>query len=128
VTLIDLLLIRTELSGTCKTLFSEATLTCVLFVALDDPCLDTTDCTSAIPYSSCVSSRCRCNSGYFEDPSANNVCVAGKQAHPHLPSSFLFNIANLIFTFLSFSLHPLIYLVYFSFCKSFFVLLRFLPF
>lgn len=45
--------------------------------ALDDPCLDTTDCTRAVPYSACVSNRCQCNSGYFEDPTAKNVCVAG---------------------------------------------------
>ncbi|PNF38447.1 hypothetical protein B7P43_G04018 [Cryptotermes secundus] len=43
--------------------------------ALGDPCLDTTDCTNAIPYSSCISSKCQCSSGYFEDPTADNVCV-----------------------------------------------------
>ncbi|XP_023702730.2 tenascin-like [Cryptotermes secundus] len=49
--------------------------------ALGDPCLDTTDCTNAIPYSSCISSKCQCSSGYFEDPTADNVCVTVATTH-----------------------------------------------
>jgi hypothetical protein len=86
VTMINLREIRTEPADSWNiTVF-------ILFVALGDPCLDTTDCSSVIPYSYCISSRCQCSSGYFEDPVASNVCVAGKCSYTRAPFSLQFNI------------------------------------
>ena len=51
---------------------------CFLLVALNDPCVDTSDCTRAIAHSSCVNSTCQCNSGYFADPTTNTSCLTGE--------------------------------------------------
>ena len=52
--------------------------TCFLLVALNDPCVDTTDCTRAIASTSCVSGMCQCSSGYFADTTTNTSCLTGE--------------------------------------------------